>query len=66
MFSSWPKKSINEARTKVMGSNYSEADYWSSSEKDVNNAYYISSKDGSKKEANKMYSKKVLAFLTVE
>ena len=49
-----------------MGSNYSEADYWSSSEKDVNNAYYISSNDGSKKEANKMYSKKVLAFLSVE
>lgn len=66
MFSSWTKKSVNEARTKVMGSNYSEADYWSSSEKDVNNAYYISSKDGSKNEANKMYSKKVLAFLSIE
>ncbi len=49
-----------------MGSNYDEADYWSSSEKDANNAYYVVSKDGSKKEANKMYSKKALAFLSVE
>lgn len=66
MFGYLAKKSVNEARTKVMGSNYSEADYWSSSEKDVNNAYYISPKDGSKKEGNKMYSKNVLAFLSVE
>lgn len=49
-----------------MGSNYDEADYWSSSEKDANNAYYVVSKDGSKKESNKMYSKKALAFLSVE
>lgn len=66
MFSSWTKTNINDARKKAMGSNYSEADYWSSSEKDANNAYYVASKDGSKKEANKMYSKKALAFLSVE
>lgn len=66
MFDKWTKQYINDARKKVMGSNYSEYDYWSSSEKDANNAYYVSANDGSKKEANKMYSKCVLAFLTVE
>lgn len=66
MFNSWTKTDINNARKKAMGSNYDEADYWSSSEKDANNAYYVVSKDGSKKEANKMYSKKALAFLSVE
>lgn len=66
MFNSWTKTDINNARKKAMGSNYNEADYWSSSEKDANNAYYVVSKDGSKKEANKMYSKKALAFLSVE
>ena len=49
-----------------MGSNYYEYDYWSSSESDANNAYYVSGKDGSKKTANKMYSKNALAFLSVE
>mgnify|MGYP003499427344 len=49
-----------------MGSNYNEYDYWSSSEKDANDAYYVSANDGSKKTANKMYSKSVLAFLSVE
>lgn len=49
-----------------MGSNYNEYDYWSSSEKDANDAYYVSAKDGSKKTTNKMYSKPVLAFLSVE
>lgn len=66
MFTSWSKTYINSSRKKVMGSNYDEADYWSSSEKDANNAYYVVSKDGSKKESNKMYSKKALAFLSVE
>ena len=49
-----------------MGSNYDDYDYWSSSEKDANNAYYVSATDGSMKEASKFYSKSVLAFLTVE
>lgn len=49
-----------------MGSNYYEYDYWSSSESDANNAYYVSGKDGSKKTASKMYSKNTLAFLSVE
>lgn len=66
MFNSWTKTDINNARKKAMGSNYNEADYWSSSEKDANNAYYVSSKDGSNKTENKMYSKKALAFLSVE
>lgn len=66
VFDSWSKTKINEARKKVMRSNYDEYDYWSSSEKDANNAYYVSAKDGSKKEASKLYSKSVLAFLSVE
>lgn len=66
MFNSYYKTQINAARKKVAGSNYYEYDYWSSSEKDANNAYYVSAKDGSQKEASKMYSKSVLAFLTVE
>lgn len=66
MFSSYQKKSVNEARQKVMGSNYYEYDYWCSTESDANNAYYISGKDGSKKTDSKMYSKSVLAFLSVE
>lgn len=66
MFDKWTKQYINNARKKVMGSNYNEYDYWSSSEKDANNAYYVSANDGSEKEANKMYSKCVLAFLSVE
>lgn len=66
MFSSWTKKYINEARNKVMGSNYNEYDYWSSSESDSNNAYYVSGKDGSQKTGSKMYSKTTLAFLSVE
>lgn len=66
MFDSWTKNYINTARKKVMGSNYNEYDYWSSSEKDANDAYYVSANDGSKKTANKMYSKSVLAFLSVE
>lgn len=66
MFDRWSKTQINEARTKVMRSNYDEYDYWSSSEKDANNAYYVSATDGSNKEASKLYSKSVLAFLTVE
>lgn len=66
MFSSYQKNSVNEARKKVMGSNYYEYDYWCSTESDANNAYYISGKDGSKKTANKMYFKSVLAFLSVE
>lgn len=49
-----------------MRSNYNEYDYWSTSEKDANDAYYVSATDGSKKEASKMYSKSALAFLTVE
>lgn len=66
MFISWVKKYMNEARNKVIGSNYNEYDYWSSSESDSNNAYYVSGKDGSQKTASKMYSKTTLAFLTVE
>lgn len=66
MFNSWIKTNINDARKKVMGSNYNEYDYWSSSESDSNNAYYVSGKDGSKKTASKMYSKTTLAFLSVE
>ena len=66
VFNRYYKTDINKARTKVMRSNYDEYDYWSSSEKDANNAYYVSAKDGSQKEASKMYSKSVLAFLTVE
>lgn len=66
VFNRYYKTDINKARTKVMRSNYDEYDYWSSSEKDANNAYYVSAKDGSQKEANKMYSKSVLAFLSVE
>lgn len=66
MFSRYTKQSINDARKKVMGSDYYEYDYWSSSEKDANNAYYVSGKDGSQKEASKMYSNSVLAFLSVE
>lgn len=66
VFNRYYKTDINKARTKVMGSNYDEYDYWSSSEKDANNAYYVSAKDGSQKEASKMYSKSVLAFLSVE
>lgn len=66
VFDSWAKTKINEARKKVMRSNYDDYDYWSSSEKDANNAYYVSATDGSRKEASKLYSKSVLAFLTVE
>lgn len=66
VFNRYYKTDINKARTKVMGGNYNEYDYWSSSEKDANNAYYVSAKDGSQKETNKMYSKSVLAFLSVE
>lgn len=66
MFDSFNKPRVNDARKKVMRSNYYEYDYWSSSESDANNAYYVSGKDGSKKTASKMYSKNVLAFLSVE
>lgn len=66
MFNSFNKPIVNGARKKVKGSNYYEYDYWSSSESDANNAYYVSGKDGSKKTASKMYSKNALAFLSVE
>lgn len=66
MFNSFTKTKVNDARKKVMGSNYYEYDYWSSSESDANNAYYVSGKDGSKKTGSKMYSKNTLAFLSVE
>lgn len=66
MFNSYYKTTINDARKKVMRSNYYEYDYWSSSESDSNNAYYVSGKDGSKKTESKLYSKSVLAFLSVE
>lgn len=66
MFNSFTKTNVNDARKKVMGNNYYEYDYWSSSESDANNAYYVSGKDGSKKTASKMYSKNTLAFLSVE
>lgn len=66
MFNSFTKTKVNDARKKVKGSNYYEYDYWSSSESDANNAYYVSGKDGSKKTGSKMYSKNALAFLTVE
>lgn len=66
MFNSYYKTKVNTARKNVAGSNYYEYDYWSSSEKDANNAYYVSAKDGSQKEDSKLYSKSVLAFLSVE
>lgn len=66
MFNSFTKTKVNDARKKVKGSNYYEYDYWSSSESDANNAYYVSGKDGSKKTGSKMYSKNALAFLSVE
>ena len=61
------KAAINEKRTTIKGSGFSESDgYWSSREYSSNNEYFVDLNNGGIHDDNKYYGHYVLGFLALE